>query len=286
MALETGDTGCFLSVVHANSGPEAGGTQGTSSKKRRGSCSSSLTDSTNTAAQRASYRESDFSVGDDSTLEMALNTDEFMLPQMPPQVQQQHQSARQMAAYQQQQRAPSAAYGAVSNSLRSGVHPPPMQAGGGSVSSMVHNHGRRSVNYSSTSSNFNYQPITQSGVNGSHHRGGRHGLSASWHAGSTFAQHDFDFPSPFSFNATSTNTDTVDSLVHQGGMNGRQQLQEIGEPIPLNDNGNVDMLERLISMGQQQQESIQEVEEQGKELSSEDVELASFFEKFAESLQK
>mmetsp|Transcript_6378 Transcript_6378/g.14422 ORF Transcript_6378/g.14422 Transcript_6378/m.14422 type:complete len:638 (+) Transcript_6378:45-1958(+) len=135
----------------------------------------------------------------------------------------------------------------------------------------------------SISSSFNYQPIGQSGVMGgsnSHHNyGGRNqGTSASWTAGSTLSHQDFDFPSSYTLNNASHTS--ANALVQ--GEDARV------EPLPFADNGNVDMMHSLLSMGHQQPpiQECQQGEEQGKEFTAVDFELASFFEKFADSLQK
>lgn len=299
IALETGDTACFLTVTHgsAQGASPTVGTGGTTSegatkKKRRGSMSPSLTDSSNTIStdlsflgnqsqmsQRLSHRESDFSLGDDSALDASLNTDEFILSQMAAR----QQALRSTALAHSQQRTPAAgapvAYGVLNNSFTCGIPPQMQPSVASAAASTMNRRGRRSVNYSSASTNFCYQPVTQSGSLGGNNRGGRQGVSASWTAGSTISQHNFDFPNPLSFNAT---TGATNAFMQGEG-------QGIGDPLPFNNTGNVDMMQSLISMGMNQhqhQQPIQEGGEEGKDLTPEDAELASFFEKFAESLQK
>mmetsp|Transcript_15522 Transcript_15522/g.37210 ORF Transcript_15522/g.37210 Transcript_15522/m.37210 type:complete len:644 (+) Transcript_15522:288-2219(+) len=290
VALETGNTEFFLTVTHssAQSASPVAGTGGTAPeaskrKKRQKSMSPSLTDSCNTIStdlsflgnqaqmsQRPSHRESDFSLGDESALDASLNTDDFILSQV---------AARQQAA---RSTAPVSgapvAYGVMNNSFTCGM-PSQMQAPASAAASTMNRRGRRGVNYSSASTNFCYRPVTQSGSLGGNNRGGRQGMSASWTAGSTISQHNVDFPSPFSLNAITGATDTL--------MQG--EGQGIGDPLPFNNNGNVDMMDSMISMGMnhyQRQQPIQEGGEEGNHLTPEDAELASFFEKFADSLQK
>jgi len=109
--------------------------------------------------------------------------------------------------------------------------------------------------------------------NAGNNRARNTGVSASWTAGSTFSQHDFNFPS------TPLSSSNHCALMQQGqGQN------------PTFNNDNVERIEEVSSMNDQnlnlQPQQVNFQEQEHERLTPEDVELASFFEKFAESLQK
>jgi len=178
------------------------------------------------------------------------------------------------------------------NSFTAGMNLADMQVD--AAASLMNKRGRQSGGFNNaTPSTFHqYQPTTQSGAIPGNDRG-RHmvgnnrgrrkagnnrarntGVSASWTAGSTFSQQNFNFPSaPLS-------SSNYSALMQQGQ----------GQHPTFSNNDNVERIEGLSSMNYQnlnmqpQQVNLQEQEKE--RLAPEDVELASFFEKFAESLQK
>jgi len=161
------------------------------------------------------------------------------------------------------------------------------------ATSLMNKRGRQSggFNNAAPSTFHQYQPTTQSGAmpgndkgrhmvgnnrgrrNAGNNRARNTGVSASWTAGSTFSQHDFNFPS------TPLSSSNHCALMQQGqGQN------------PTFNNDNVERIEEVSSMNDQnlnlQPQQVNFQEQEHERLTPEDVELASFFEKFAESLQK
>ncbi|KAL7535852.1 hypothetical protein ACHAXR_007799 [Thalassiosira sp. AJA248-18] len=300
VALETGDTGCFLNVSHGKTDGTSprtseGGNEGPTSNKKSSSpfdsSSSSLRNSTGTEStyfgglqpqHRASHRESDFSLGDDSVPDMNAHA-EFLFSQA-------------LGGNAASAGGAAALYGSnnISNSFTAGCNPSSMH-GAPNVASLMNNinqnnlnqRARRSVAYGadlSSPSMFQYQPITKSGATAANIQGRRGtGISASWTAGTTISQQDFDFPNPLPFNPNAG--------VQQGHA-------------PMDNNQNIDMISELTSMGGQLPQAImggqlpqtmQSMPEEGQKQGDneqpnkfrhEDFELASFFEKFADSLQK
>lgn len=264
MAMETGDTSFFLSMTQ----PVVGGSSSTEGgQKRRASTSSMMDSNTDDSAvgghphKRMSHRESDFSLGDDSVdLDVSFDNArhmedvDFLLSQVataPPQVASSSQLSRSFTGM------------------------PSVQAA--AAASLLNEQERRSFtagNDTSSSAFRMYNPVSKSGALGNNGRqpgnnGRRTGVSASWTVGSTFSQNDSNF-SAHLFN----------TLIQEEG-----QSQE--PPLGSN-NDNVEMMQEFAANGpqHQQQQKQEECPQQKEEMTAEDRELASFFEKFAESLQE
>ena len=315
MAKETGDTTCFLNVVHATgSSPNASDSAKKSKGKKRRSESggSDIMSGANSPSlyfghpseygSRTSHRQSDFSIRDED-LNMPLNLDDFVLPQVDASYQAQ---ALQMLAAARTAGQMSAA-GGLNNSFTYGMSSS-MPQGGESAADiaarmMMNKRGRTGGEFNTTSSFSSYQPISSSmggGMNGnSNGRQQGNMLSASWTAGATnsaqqqLSNHNFDFPD-------------MSQMLGVGG----QQQQFDGSS---NNNMSGNSLDNLSFLGyqqqqellqlQQQQMQIQQLQEQNRQMEgggtqsrglvrnnsgnliSEDTELANFFEKFAESLK-
>ena len=258
---------------------------------------------------RSSHRQSDFSIRDED-LNMPLNLDDFVLPQVDASYQAQQAQALQMLAAARTAGQMSAA-GGLHNSFTYGMSSSMPQAGGGESAAdiaarmMMNKRGRTGGEFNTTSSFSSYQPISSSmggGMNGNSNLRQQQGnmLSASWTAGATNSaqqqldNHNFDFP----------------NMNQMLGVVGNQQQQQFDGS---NNNMNGDTLDNLSFLGyqqqhellqlQQQQMQIQQLQEQNRQMEgggtqsrglvrnnsgsliSEDTELANFFEKFAESLK-
>jgi len=318
MAKETGDTTCFLNVVHATgSSPNASDSAKKSKGKKRRSESggSDVMSGANSPSlyfghprdydSRSSHRQSDFSIRDED-LNLPLNLDDFVLPQVDASYQAQQAQALQMLAAARTAGQMSAA-GGLNNSFTYGMSSS-MPQGGESAADiaarmMMNKRGRTGGEFNTTSSFSSYQPISSSmggGMNGNCRQNQQQGnmLSASWTAGATnsaqqqLANHNFDFP----------------DMSQMLGVGGPQQ-QLVGSNNNIGDNtlDNLSFLgyqqqQELLQL-QQQQLQIQQLQEQNRQMEgggtqsrglvrnnsgsliSEDTELANFFEKFAESLK-
>ena len=274
---------------------------GANKKKRRASSTSpslrASTVSSSTENNRASHRQSDFSVGDDTSV--GANQEDLFQQALAG-----NPALGSVAANGN-------AYGSnnlLSNSFTAGsnnsaIHRQSMPAMGMDIISgnnnFMNKRGRRTSditsnglssslnNGQSSSLNFSqlYQPISQQarGVigNGSSNlpsiRSGRQtGVSASWTAGSTLPQqmnYDFNFPNPV--------------------------IQECDEPLEANTNINNgsfnELANELASFGG---DAVPNMPRQGEgqhqgggnanpdELTQEDLDLANFFERFSETMHK
>eukprot|EP00584_Thalassiosira_punctigera_P001529 CAMPEP_0172533634 /NCGR_PEP_ID=MMETSP1067-20121228/6265_1 /TAXON_ID=265564 ORGANISM="Thalassiosira punctigera, Strain Tpunct2005C2" /NCGR_SAMPLE_ID=MMETSP1067 /ASSEMBLY_ACC=CAM_ASM_000444 /LENGTH=766 /DNA_ID=CAMNT_0013318297 /DNA_START=134 /DNA_END=2434 /DNA_ORIENTATION=+ len=315
IALETGDTSSFLSVRsgkaegvmpdggEAGDSPEVGGGKVPSNggdggslggKKRRANIpptNGGATQPSNLTGplyysgqpqQRPSHRVSDFSVGDDSFANH-LENDNLL-----------SQVTLQAGSLMNNQPSPATADGGGNFSLSNSFTAPAAAVAPASerfnlAHSFTAGNNLRDMQAAATASLMNkqvqrdnvdlssifqqYQPVNQAGVAGGNNRG-RQATSNNntgrntWAAGSTFSQHNFNFPSaPILFN---------------NNNNALMQEQGPGQNQMLSNNDNVERMEQLASMNFQGQTL---VTHQAQGEGGEDVELASFFEKFADSLQ-